>query len=131
MIAQPGSAVWFARHEWRLAWRDWLAMMTAGRRERLRRVIIAIAIFVIFLHFVAYWMVGPYADAAADKASLLGITASVLLSWLLMVSQAMESTTRAFYFTRRSRTRPGFADGRGKGLCRAWRCRWPGRSSTS
>ncbi len=97
MMARPGSAVWFARHEWRLAWRDWLAMMTAGRRERLRRAIIAIAIFVIFLHFVAYWMVGPYACAAADQATLLGITASVLLSWLLMVSQAMESATRAFY----------------------------------
>jgi len=97
MIAQPGSAVWFARHESRLAWRDWLAMMTAGRRERLQRAVIAIAIFVIFMHFVAYWMVGRYADATPDKATLITITASVLLSWLLMISQAMESTTRAFY----------------------------------
>jgi len=97
MIARPGSAVWFARHESRLAWRDWLAMMTAGRRERLQRAVIAIAIFVIFMHFVAYWMVGRYADATPDKATLITITASVLLSWLLMISQAMESTTRAFY----------------------------------
>jgi len=97
MIAQPGSAVWFARHESRLAWRDWLAMMTAGRRERLQRAVIAIAIFVIFMHFVAYWMIGRYADATPDKATLITITASVLLSWLLMISQAMESTTRAFY----------------------------------
>ena len=97
MIAQPGSAVWFARHEWRLSWRDWLAMMTAGRRERLRRVIIAITIFVIFMHFVAYFMVGRYADAVPDKATLIAITGTVLLSGLLMVSQAMESTTRAFY----------------------------------
>ena len=37
----PGTAVWFARHESRLAWRDWLSMITAGRRERLRRVVIA------------------------------------------------------------------------------------------
>ena len=97
MTAVPGSAVWFARHESRLAWRDWLAMMTAGRRERLRRVVIAIAVFVIFMHFVAYWVVGRYADAAPDKATLVAISASVLLSWLLMISQAMESTTRAFY----------------------------------
>jgi ABC-2 type transport system permease protein len=97
MTAQAGTAVWFARHEARLAWRDWLAMMTAGRRERLRRVVIAIVIFVIFMHFVAYWMVGRYADATPDKATLITISASVLLSWLLMVSQAMESTTRAFY----------------------------------
>jgi ABC-2 type transport system permease protein len=97
MMSAPGTAVWFARHEWRLAWRDWLAMMTAGRRERLRRVVIAIAIFVIFMHFVAYWTVGRYANAVPDKATLVTISASVLLSWLLMISQAMESTTRAFY----------------------------------
>jgi ABC-2 type transport system permease protein len=96
-MIQPGTALWFARHEARLAWRDWLSMMTAGRRERLPRALIAIAIFVIFMHFVAFWMVGRYADAVADKATLVTITASVLLSWFLMVSQAMESTTRAFY----------------------------------
>jgi ABC-2 type transport system permease protein len=97
MNAAPGSTVWFARHEARLAWRDWMAMITAGRRERLRRAAIAVAIFVIFMHFVAYWMVGPYADAVPDKASLVAISGSVLLSWLLMISQAMETTTRAFY----------------------------------
>ena len=81
----------------RLAWRDWLAMMTAGRPERLRRAVVGIAAFVIFMHFVAYWTVGRYAAAAPDKAALVTITASLLLSWLLMISQAMESTTRAFY----------------------------------
>jgi ABC-2 type transport system permease protein len=42
-------------------------------------------------------MIGPYAVAVADKETLAAITASVLLSWFLMVSQAMESATRAFY----------------------------------
>jgi ABC-2 type transport system permease protein len=93
----PGTAVWFARHESRLAWRDWLSMITAGRRERLRRVVIAIFVFAIFMHFVAYWMVGRYANAPVDISMLVTITASVLLSWLLMISQAMESMTRAFY----------------------------------
>jgi ABC-2 type transport system permease protein len=93
----PGTAIWFARHESRLAWRDWLSMITAGRRERLRRVVIAILVFAIFMHFVAYWMVGRYADATVDTSMLVTITASVLLSWLLMISQAMESMTRAFY----------------------------------
>jgi ABC-2 type transport system permease protein len=96
-MAHPGTALWFARHEWRLAWRDWLSMMTAGRRERLPRALIAIAAFVVFMHVVAYWMVGRYADAVPDKATLVAISASILLSWLLMVSQAMETTTRAFY----------------------------------
>ena len=96
-MIEPGTALWFARHEARLAWRDWLSMMTAGRRERLPRALIAIAVFVAFMHVVAYWMVGPYADASADKAALVAITASVLLSFFLMMSQAMESATRAFY----------------------------------
>src|ERR1700730_17711606 len=93
----PGTAVWFARHESRVALRDWLSMITAGRRERLRRVVIAILVFAIFMHFVAYWMVGRYADSAIDKPVLVTITASVLLSWLLMISQAMETMARAFY----------------------------------
>jgi ABC-2 type transport system permease protein len=97
MSVPAGTAVWFAQHESRLAWRDWLSMITAGRRERLRTVAIAITAFFIFMHFVAYWIVGPYANAPIDKQLLLSITGSVLLSWLLMISQAMESITRAFY----------------------------------
>jgi len=97
MIAGCGTALWFARHEARLAWREWIAMMTAGRRRRLPGVVIALAVFVLFMHAVAAWTVGPYADALADRPTLVAITGSILLSWLLMVSQAIESTTRAFY----------------------------------
>jgi ABC-2 type transport system permease protein len=97
MTVQAGTAVWFAQHEWRLAWRDWLSMITAGRPERLRKVAIGIAAFIIFMHLVAYWVVGRYADAVVDKQTLVTVTASMLLSWLLMISQAMESITRAFY----------------------------------
>ena len=96
-MIQPGTAVWFARHESRLAWRDWIGMMTGGRRERRRRVAIGILAFVIFMHAVAYFVVGRFADAVLDKQMLVAITATLLLSWLLMVSQAMESMTRAFY----------------------------------
>jgi ABC-2 type transport system permease protein len=96
-MMQAGTPLWFARHESRLAWRDWLSMMTAGRRERLPRALVAIAFFVVFMHVVAYWMVGGYADATADKATLVMLSASILLSFFLMMSQAMESATRAFY----------------------------------
>ncbi len=96
-MIESGTAVWFARHESRLAWRDWLAMMTAGRRARRRSVAIGFAAFVIVMHAIAYFMVGRYAAAAVDKPMLIAISATVLLSWLLMVSQAMESMTRAFY----------------------------------
>jgi ABC-2 type transport system permease protein len=97
MSAAAGTAVWFAQHEWRLAWRDWLSMITAGRRERLRKVIVGIAAFFAFMHVVAAWMVGRYADTVIDKQTLIAVTATALLSWLLMISQAMESITRAFY----------------------------------
>ena len=96
-MSAAGTAVWFARHESRLVWRDWLSMITAGRRERLRKVVLAIVAFIAFMHVVASWMVGRYADAAIDKQTLIAVTATVLLSWLLMISQAMESVTRAFY----------------------------------
>ena len=96
MIA-AGSAIWFARHESRLAWRDWVAMMTAGKRTRRRVVAIGFAVFVLCMHGVAYFAVGGFATAAIDKPLLVKISATLLLSWLLMVSQAMESITRAFY----------------------------------
>jgi hypothetical protein len=96
-MIQPGTALWFARHEARLAWRGWIAMMTAGRRERLWKVAIGFSVFVILMHAVAYSVVGRFAGATADKPMLVAITASLLLSWLLMTSQAMESMTRAFY----------------------------------
>ena len=96
-MTTAGTAFWFARHESRLVWRDWLSMITAGRRERLRKVVVGIAAFFAFMHVVASWMVGRYAHAAIDKQTLIAVTATVLLSWLLMISQAMESVTRAFY----------------------------------
>jgi ABC-2 type transport system permease protein len=94
---QPGTAVWFARHESRLAWRDWLSMMTAGRRARARGVAIGFVAFIIVMHAVAYLVVGTSATAAPDKHTMITITATLLLAWLLMISQAMESMTRAFY----------------------------------
>ena len=46
----PQSLGWFARHELMLAWRDWLSMMTAGRRTR-ERIMIAIALLLILHYF--------------------------------------------------------------------------------
>jgi ABC-2 type transport system permease protein len=98
-VNQPGTLAWFARHEFRLAWRDWLAMMTAGGRARMRTVAIALVIFAVVMHLIAYAMVSRYAGIAAhpDKTALVVITGSALLSLSLMLSQAMESVTRAFY----------------------------------
>ncbi len=72
-------------------------MMTAGRRARARGVAIGFAAFIIFMHAIAYFVVGPSATAKPDKHTMITITATLLLAWLLMISQAMESMTRAFY----------------------------------
>ena len=95
----PGSLIWFANHELRLAWRDFLSMMTAGRRGRERVVAVAFLIFVVFAHLLAWYFVARYVEDSAEpsKAALVVITGTVLLSWSLLMSQAMESVTRAFY----------------------------------
>jgi ABC-2 type transport system permease protein len=74
-------------------------MMTAGRRRRTGTVAIFLLVFVMLMHLLAYTMVGRFADIGveSDKVTLVVITGSLLLSWSLMVSQAMESVTRAFY----------------------------------
>ena len=94
-----GTLPWFASHELRLAWRDWLSMMTAGRRGRERVLAIALSIFVVFAHLLAWYFVAGYVNVGteADKPALVVITGTVLLSWSLLMSQAMESVTRAFY----------------------------------
>jgi ABC-2 type transport system permease protein len=98
-VSSAGTLAWFAQHECRLAWRDWLSMMTAGRRRRARTVAIAIAVFAAFMHVVALGMVARYAAVPADpdKVTLVVVSGSALLSWSLMLSQALESVTRAFY----------------------------------
>ncbi len=90
---------WFASHEIRLAWREWLAMMSGGRRRRRRAVVIGIVAFGALLHLVAYGVIGRYAtlEAPLDKSTLIVITASIFLAWSLMLSQAIELVTRVFY----------------------------------
>jgi ABC-2 type transport system permease protein len=89
---------WFARHEIRLAWREWLAMMTGGRRRRTRAVI-GLIVFAAIMHLPAYAVIGRFSDLRAplDKSSLIVLTATIVLAWALMLSQAIESVTRVFY----------------------------------
>ncbi|WP_375412916.1 permease [uncultured Bradyrhizobium sp.] len=93
------ALAWFARHEIRLAWREWMAMMTAGRRFRKRSTAIGLMVCVAIMHLPVYAVIGRFADLQEplDKPTLIVITACVFLAWLLMLSQAIESVTRAFY----------------------------------
>jgi ABC-2 type transport system permease protein len=74
-------------------------MITAGGRWGSRTLVISLVAFAAAMHLLAWAMVGRYAktNIDPDKATLLVITASLALSWSLMISQAMESVTRAFY----------------------------------
>lgn len=98
-MSQPATLTWFGCHELRLIWRDWMSMMTAGKRGR-EPILAAVAVvFVGLIHLLAYYLVAPFARAGIgpDKATLVVLTGSGLLSCSLMLSQAMESVTRAFY----------------------------------
>ncbi|MCX8255899.1 MAG: permease, partial [Beijerinckiaceae bacterium] len=93
------SLAFFARHELRLAWRDAVMMLQGGRRRRFPVAAIAVAVFVVVLHLVAYELLEP-AQAlirAPDKAFLVALTGSALLAWMLLLAQAMETVTRSFY----------------------------------
>ena len=97
-MSSAAALGWFARHEIRLAWREWLAMMTGGRRKRTRAVI-GLIVFAAVMHLPAYVVIGRFSDLRAplDKSSLIVMTATILLAWALMLSQAIESATRVFY----------------------------------
>jgi ABC-2 type transport system permease protein len=98
-MSSAAALTWFARHEIRLAWREWLAMMTGGRLGRKRAAIVGLIVFAVFLHLPAYAVIGRFAgiETPLDKSSLIVITATIVLAWALMLSQAIESVTRVFY----------------------------------
>lgn len=97
-MSRAATLSWFARHEFRLAWREWLAMMTGGRRRR-RAAVIGLIVFAAVMHLPAYAVIGRFAGLRAplDKSSLIVITSTIFLAWALMLSQAIESVTRVFY----------------------------------
>jgi ABC-2 type transport system permease protein len=97
-MSSAADLTWFARHEIRLAWREWLAMMTGGRHRR-KRAVIGLVIFGVILHLPAYAVVGRFADLPLplDKSALIVMTSTIFLAWALMLSQAVESVTRVFY----------------------------------
>jgi ABC-2 type transport system permease protein len=98
-MSSAAALSWFARHEIRLAWREWLAMMTAGRKGRKRAAIVGLIVFAAIMHLPAYAVIGRFADLQAplEKSTLIVMSATIFLAWALMLSQAIESVTRVFY----------------------------------
>ena len=83
----------------RLATREWLALMAAGRSRRKRAVLIGVAVLAAIMHLPAYAVIGRFADLQfpLDIPSMIVMTATIFLAWTLMLSQAIESVTRVFY----------------------------------
>ena len=98
-MSEPGSLVWIARHELRLAWRDWLGLFAWGRQGRVWAVGAVIVAVAGAMHLLAYHLVGPSAPSGIDpeRTTLILVTGCALLAWSLTLSQAMEMVTRAFY----------------------------------
>ena len=98
-MSRAGSWVWFARHEGRLSWRDLRYLMTGGGRWRVRNVAIVFVLLAVGLHLISYGVVARYAGVTLDSgtAAYAGITGSLLLSFFLLLSQALEQVTRLFY----------------------------------
>jgi ABC-2 type transport system permease protein len=93
------TLAWFARHEMRLAWRDLVAMLTAGRRAREWMAAVGMIVFVAVMHGIAWLVVRnvPAPGLHPDPGTLIAVTCAMCLSGSAMLSQAMENVTRAFY----------------------------------
>jgi ABC-2 type transport system permease protein len=94
----PGL-VWFARHELRLAWRDAAAMVQGGRKRFPGFALFALVAGSCLLHLIAYAIERPVIQGfqTLEKSTLVIVTGSIVFSWALMFSQAMEFVTRSFY----------------------------------
>jgi ABC-2 type transport system permease protein len=97
-MSHTGTILWFARHEGRLAWREWLWLLSGRRRGRCR-LVLGVIVLALVLHGFAYLAVHRHADLSRppDRAILAAMTGAVALYGTLMLSQAIEAVTRAFY----------------------------------
>ena len=98
-MSTPGSVAWFARHEARLGWRDWMSLITGGKRRRAWIAGIGFGVFTVGLHGLAWLMLRDVVrpGQAPDRRVLVAISATLAAVASLMLAQALESATRAFY----------------------------------
>ena len=98
-IAARSALVRFSRHELRLAWRDWAWVFSGWRSTSLRRALIGMSVFYAIMHLIAYALLSAHVTPAfvLNQTALAMLSVTVLLSFTMMLSQAMETVTRAFY----------------------------------
>lgn len=99
MTFAPASLPWLAAHEFRLAWRDTMAMMTGGHRVRLIGWVVGGGLVYGLMMLIAWYSVRPWTEAGIviDKQTLVLISGTGLLFWAVTLSQALEAVTRVYY----------------------------------
>ncbi|MEM1289057.1 MAG: permease [Pseudomonadota bacterium] len=98
-ITTSSALARFSHHELRLAWRDWAWIFSGWRNTSVPRALIGMGVFYTILHGIAYAVLSPHLTEGfvLGQTALAVISVTVLLSFTMMLSQAMESVTRAFY----------------------------------
>lgn len=92
------SLYWFARHELRIAWRDWLQMMSGGYTRRDGLVALAALIFVLALHLLAYaFLRTVMTNELTDSRLMIVVSGLIAAAFMMILSQAIEYITRVFY----------------------------------
>ena len=99
MSFAPATLPWLAAHEFRLAWRDTLAMMTGGHRVRLVGWVLGGGLVYGLMLLIAWFSVRPWTETGIviDKQALMLISGTGLLFWAVTLSQALEAVTRVYY----------------------------------
>ena len=99
MSFAPATLPWLAMHEFRLAWRDTLAMMTGGHRVRLIGWLMGGGLVYGLMLLIAWYTLRPLTEAGLiiDKPMLVLISGMGLLFWTVTLSQALEAVTRIYY----------------------------------
>lgn len=97
-IFAPASTGWFACHEVTLAWRRWLSILAGGRKHKSIYIACGTLCVVALLHYFAYYVLtAATVNLDMTQQLLILVSGCLILSFAMMLSQSLESVTRAFY----------------------------------
>ena len=96
-LAARGGLLWFAAHEARLMWRDVSWMWMGGRGRRAPFVVMFGLVAVVLLHGLAATTLAGMSPGAPNPATLVIVGGALVMMFSLMLSQAIESVTRAYF----------------------------------
>lgn len=93
------SLTWFARHEIGLFWRDWTSLILRGKAHSKILAGLVLAGFVAGMHLLAWETLTETVDLKTTdpKTVYIFISGCAVVALSMMVSQSLESVTRAFY----------------------------------